>query len=461
MMLRLAGGRSLLVFLSCLLAACSSSSRGSAPTSDAGADAPVSTSDAGGDAAPPADAAADAPPSASDSGDAAPGDAGGDAAPKGDAALYPAFAPDMPVIVNEGGAILSKPEIVTVTWNSDPNAAKYEAFDDAIGGSSYWKSSLAPYGVGAATGGAARHVRITTAPPASMKATQLDTLIADNVAAAPGNGWPARTNQTEYVVYTPAGMTLTDGGPDACNLEAGYHDETSSGSLQHIVYAVVIQSCHDQQNVVEYSTEVASHEIAEAATDPHAESDLAWAYFDSNHLAWDLWQGDQDEIADACEYLDDAFYQEPALNAWVQRLWSNTSWKAGHNPCVPLPSAPYYNVTPLNLQTVTVTTAGSATPVTSKGFRIPVGQQKTLGFGLYSDAPMAPWTVDAVEGDGFTPPSPARLSISLGSTSGANGDIVHVTVGVNSGGKASGILMTVMSTSGGLTHYMPVLIGAY
>lgn len=53
------------------------------------------------------------------------------------------------------------------------------------------------------------------------------------------------------------------------------------------------------------------------------------------------------------------------------------------------------------------------------------------------------------------------VALSLDKTSGANGDIVHATVTVNSGGKASGILMTVMSTSGGLTHYLPVLIGAY
>lgn len=438
--------------LSCLAAACSSSAGGPSATRDAGggtgdahADVMVPRADA---ATPDADALAPPP-------DAAP-----EAAPN-DAAPYPAFKPDMPRIVNSGGALLTRPQIVTVTWSGDPNTAAFEAFGDVLGGSAYWHTTLGPYGIGAATSGAARHVRITSAIPGNLSASQLDTMIADDVSSAPTSGWPADDNQTEYVVYVPQTTRFTDGGQNACNLEEGYHDETSEGSLPHIVYAVVIEGCHAQENVVDFSTETASHEIAEAATDPHAESDLAWAYFDSKHLAWDLWQGDQDEVGDACEYFDDAFYQDTGVKAWVQRLWSNTSGLTGHNPCLPLPARPYFNATPLGLGTVTVTTDNTGTQYTSEGYRIGVGQQKTLRFGLYSDAPLAPWTVGAVEGDDFSTPNRPRLSISLGSTSGSNGDVVDVNVKVNSVGAATGILMTVTSTSGQLTHYMPVLIGAY
>ena len=52
-----------------------------------------------------------------------------------DASVAPAFAPEMPQIMNQGGALLATPTVVTVTWSSDPNRATYEAFGDAIGAS--------------------------------------------------------------------------------------------------------------------------------------------------------------------------------------------------------------------------------------------------------------------------------------------------------------------------------------
>lgn len=124
-------------------------------------------------------------------------------------------------------------------------------------------------------------------------------------------------------------------------------------------------------------------------------------------------------------------------------------------------AAPTADATPLGLQNITVTTGGSRSPQTSKGFRVPVRQQKTLRFGPYSDGPTAPWSVDVVEGDGFYTPTPSRRSIAAGSASGSNGDVLQVGATVSSSGKSTGILMTVMSTAGGVTHYMPVLIGAY
>ncbi len=414
-------------------------------------DQPAAPGDAGSDAS--ADAGPDAP--------SPPADAGADATPPGDAGAYPAFAPDMPRIVDQGGAILSKPEIVTVTWDADPNAATYEAFGDAMGGSSYWSAAVTEYGVGAATSGSSRHVRITSAPPGTMTATALDTLIATQVDGAPGSGWPAATAQSMYVVYVPEATALTDGGQDACNLESGYHDETSKGGNAHIVYAVVVEGCRDKQDVVQFSTEVASHEISETATDPHVQSDLAWTSFDADHYAWELWQGRQDETADACEYYDDAYYQEPALSAWVQRVWSNASGPLGHNPCVPLPTEAYFNATPLGLEDISVTTGKSKTPHATKGLHVPVGQTKTISFGLYSDAPHAAWKVEAVEGDGFASLNNPRLTLSTSKGSGANGDKVDVSVTVNSVGSATGILMTVVSTSNGLSHYMPLLVGAY
>ncbi len=374
-------------------------------------------------------------------------------------AVTPAFAPEMPRVVNDGGAILSKPQLVTVTWTTDPNEGALENFGDAIGSSSYWKQ-VGEYGVGEAT---SAHVEVSDAPASTMTEDELASFVADHVTGAPANGWPVNTAQTAYVIYTPPSMKITSSGTDDCDSTDGYHDETSTKTFAHIVYAVVIEACHDSQDVVSFSTETASHEMIESSTDPHWQSDLAWSGFDSDHLAWDIWQQQQDEIADACEYNSDAVYEETAPFAYgVQRFWSNASAAAGHNPCVRAPTQAYFNTTPLDTEAISVTVSSEKTAANTKGFEIPVGSTKVLRYGFYADGEGGPWTFQVVEGDGFTTPTTPHLKITSDRASGDNGDIANVSVEVDSVGTKTGILMTAISTRGSEPiHYMPVLIGAY
>lgn len=107
---------------------------------------------------------------------------------------YPAFPVDVAQVVDNGGPVLATPVIVTVTWSGDPQAATWAAYDDAIGGSTYWHAINGEYGVGPATGGG--HVSITTPAPSSMSDQDLDVLVSTNV----GNGmWPASTASTTRV----------------------------------------------------------------------------------------------------------------------------------------------------------------------------------------------------------------------------------------------------------------------
>ena len=375
-----------------------------------------------------------------------------------DAEAYPAFTPTgMPQVINQGGATLTMTKIVTVTWTADANAATYDALADAIGASAYWSATTSEYGIGAATSDPSMHVHISTAPPSTMSDTALDTYIADQVGNAPSSGWPVNDAQTMYVVYLPESMELTSSGSNACNSEEGYHDETSSGSIAHIVYAVIDESCHGTEDVVQYSTETSTHEMVESATDPHVESDLAWTGFDADHWAWELWEAQQDELADACEYFPDAYYSDAALsNDWVQRTWSNSKAAAGHNPCVPAAAGPYFNTTPLAVQPVSVTSG--KTTVSSKGYSILVGTTGVIDLGLYSDGPTAPWTVSVVEGDGMTSPTTSHVTITTDATGGSNGDIIHVSI-TTTHTKASGVLVTAVSSATNQpSHYMPLLV---
>jgi hypothetical protein len=388
---------------------------------------------------------------------------GGDAAyPPGDPNKYPSFTPEMAKVVSQGGALLTAPKIVTVTWMGDPNAATYEAFGDAIGTSDYWKA-LSEYGIGAATSGASRHVRIPDAPPTSMTTDLLDSYVAMQVANAATSGWPANDPNTVYMIYLPQQTVLDASDPTAgCDAEQGFHDETGMGAVQHIVYAVTIQQCQaGDATIVASETQTASHELVEAATDPHTQTDLAYVAFDDDHYAFDQWAMQQDEVADACENYDprDIYEQTTAFPYSIQRYWSNASAAAGHNPCVPHPLEPYYNVTPLD--EVPIAINDKSHKLTSKGFEIPVGTTGTVHLGFYSDAPVDDWQMNVFEGDSIDPVTTKHLAISIDKTSGKNGDVATVSITVNSAAASNQdfILVTAVSSAKGQPpRYMPFLI---
>src|SRR5207248_11638159 len=117
---------------------------------------------------------------------------------------------------------------------------------------------------------------------------------------------------------------------------------------KQVSYAIIPQ-CSGGNSTLDESTLSGSHEIGEAALDPHPQSQPGWVGFDDNHLSWEFFQQFQSENGEACEFYKDSFFQstDPALPFAVQRQWSNKSGAAGHDPCVPAPSRPYFNVTPI------------------------------------------------------------------------------------------------------------------
>jgi hypothetical protein len=383
-------------------------------------------------------------------------------APSADAGAYAAFKPDIGRLVNIGGPVLSAPKIVTVVWTSDPNYKTYEKLSDAIGASAFWKTAMTEYGVGPATGGG--HVEIRTPPPDTLDDApgndEIDAFVRAGVSGAPGNGWPVPDAQTLYLVYVPESTTIQYNGQDDCSA-IGYHTETSVGALSHVVYGIVAEGCHGSDSVVEIATETAVHEIAEAASDPHTNTDLAWAGFDADHYAWELFQQRQDENGDACEFYKDSYYVDPELGVYVQRLWSNAAAAAGRDPCVPAPAHAYFNVTPLAQEKITPTSSTGRSR-TTKGFHAPLGASKSFDIGFYSDAPTDDWTVEAIEGDGSKAPSVKHLQLSVDNPSGNNGAKAKVTFKVTSlPSKGNQILVTLVSTGATGKHYFPVLIGAY
>lgn len=395
--------------------------------------------------------------------DAGSSDGGGTAdASASDASTYPAFKPDIGLIVKGPGPVLTAPKIVSVVWTADPAYKTYETFCDSIGKSAYWKTALTEYGVGPAVSGG--HVEITDAPPASFDvATANDEILAfvkKGVQGAPANGWPVPDDQTFYLLFIPQTVAINNNGKDDCANNVGYHVEAAIGAYPHVAYGIVAEKCHDYlPNIVDNTTETASHEIGETATDPHTETDNGWLGFDPDHYAFELWQNQQDETGDACEFYDDSYYEDPELGAWVQRLWSNAAAKAGKNPCLPAPDEAYFNVTPL--ATEPITTTGTTGKVhKTRGFHIPVGTEKTIDVGFYSDRPTADWTLEPMELDGITAPKTSHVSFKVDQPIGNNGKTAKVTISVNAAPAAGTQLLVTLVSSRSKTqqHYFPILI---
>ena len=333
---------------------------------------------------------------------------------------YPAFKPEVGQLTNNGGDVLTHPVIVSITWPGDPGVATLEDFGDKIGATDYWKQNTSEYGVGTASSGAANHVHVATAAPASMSDQELDTFVATNAGAPATSHWPAPTDQTIYIIYLHPSTSLQLGGQDACAQGVGgYHSSTTVNGAE-VAYAIVPRCTRGQTPPVDETTMSASHELGEAATDPHPGPKSGWVGFDDNHLAFEYFQQFQSENGDACEFYREAFYKEQAPFAFaVQRQWSNASAAAGHHPCVPVPAGAYFNTTPLNLEDITIDL--SATPLQgaanakTKGYHVKVGETKTFPIGFYSDADTGgPWTIRAAESNPVLgAPKTSRLKVSV------------------------------------------------
>jgi hypothetical protein len=421
------------------------------------------------------------------------------AAPRGygDASTtYPAFTPDVPLLQSQGGATLASPRFVTVTWPGEPNAAALESFGDDLGPSAYWALTTQEYGVGPGSSGPGAHVRLTEQPINAWSDTALAAWVSDHAANYSTYGFPAPDGNTVYTLYLSTSTSITVQGTDGCQQGiGGYHSSVVVGGTD-VAYAVILQ-CNGA--ALDQATSSASHELVEAATDPHPNDIQGYYGFDSDHLAWDIFQQFQDEVADACEFYYGAsgsFYTAtlPVIeyadagtdgsdggagfdagsllvpdagtaSFSVQRTWSNASATAGHDPYVPVAAGPYYSVTPLNLEAIQLNLSGIGGSSNAKtlGYYIPVGTTRTFAVGYHSDGPTSgPWTLTAREGNPLLGGAQtSHLTISIDNGTGQNGDVAYITVTVNAvDASMHGELLSIMSRlAGGARTFVPILIG--
>ncbi len=223
----------------------------------------------------------------------------------------------VPSLVNHGGPVLEAVEVVTIywgaAWGSGTNATlagQLDQFFDFLLTSSYM-DLLTEYSTATTTirhGRRIQSAHIAGTEPGTV--TPTGRQVTDDQIQQALRGWitagtvSATTANTLYFIYLPPSvLSLMSNGMRSCTDYCGYH-----GAAGNVYYAVIpyadCNGCVFPGNLLDTLTEVSSHELAEAITDPALNT---W---------WD--PGTQNEIGDICNR------QTTRLGGFlVQTEWSN------------------------------------------------------------------------------------------------------------------------------------------
>jgi hypothetical protein len=388
---------------------------------------------------------------------AAPGDGGSpaDGLAADLASPYPAAFPPVPRVVNDnGGAVLTAPLFVPVFFHNFDATTRVKLLDflGKVGATDYWKQTTSEYGVGPAS--VADPVDLSESASGTIASGVIDAWLAAKLNHD-DPAFPAPTDQTIYVLHYPSGVsvTMSNNGTTStsCDAFGAYHGDLrldAGHGYQNVAYAVMPTCARfGSRTGLDAFTASESHELIEAATDPYPRYDPGFSSPDSDHEYWAFLLGGG-EAGDLCAQDPLAFTRFTELPYTVQRSWSNKAALAGHDPCVPaLAGEVYFNAAPVLADTITL-----AGQITLPGVQLAVGQQKSIPIQLWSDGPTSgPWTVMVRDASTLLG-MPASLSLRLDRTSGKNGDVLNLTVKVQSASQLGAGLFMVQSKLGTVTH---------
>ena len=356
----------------------------------------------------------------------------------------------MAQLANLGGPILKTPKIIAITYDADTFRTQIEDLTQKLGASSYWTEVVSEYGVGPATASA---VHITSAPPKTINDTAIQAFLKANIKSGGLLGAPDLN--AIYTMYYPAGTTITQGTgqyeESGCIDFGGYHDEIDVDGTK-VAYAVIPRCASfppapaHSLTGMDFIGVATSHEMTEASTDPHPESEPAYYGTDQNDVIWGLMTGG--ENGDMCANID-AFFTKPAdVGYTVQRLWSNKAAAASHDPCVPAPAEAYFNAAFAPNDSISLADPnGGTAPVATKGVKLAVGQSKTVELDLYSDATTSDWAITA-----FDAGEASVLDLKLDKPTGKAGDKVNLTITLKSRPEGGSVPFVIQSTMNGVNN---------
>jgi hypothetical protein len=361
---------------------------------------------------------------------------------------YPAFMPPEPQAASSGGPTMTAPKIVPIYFPGETLQSEVRTFVGQWLASNAWKQ-LAEYGIGAGT-----LVDDVMWPTPAPSMTTHDEIAASLVAllesSADGgapeggvSGLPQPDANTIYTLYFPATTSIVSGAESNCSGFGGYHDSTTLTNGQPVTYAVIAR-CTALLGTVDSLTQITSHEIIEASSDPLPGTNPAYLAVGAPDQDWSLVIGG--ELCDMAAGATANYMYYPGITHALARCWSNAAAASYHDPLFPALSGqhPYFNAAPVLPETIAATYMGTTQMI--RGVTVGAGKTKTIDVHLFSDMPTDPWIVTAVE---VNPYGGKTLSLSLDQPTGRNGSVLHLTVGVTARDPAGVSLFKLTSTLGG------------
>jgi hypothetical protein len=326
--------------------------------------------------------------------------------------------------------------------DTDPSVtvAQMTAFYQGLGATSEW-GVLKEYGVGVPA--SVSVVPLSENAPSVIDdsgfGSQLEQWLSGKIlsGAVPNNV----QGQTVYAINYPSTTTVTSTGPSgpeaSCQSFNGYHTDMQLDGGGLVAY-VVMPRCPvvpGGLTALQDFTVAASHELMETTTDPYPDYAPAWGNVDQPNLFYDE-ANSGSEIADMCENDPEAALAPQDFPFAIQRIWSNASANAGHDPCVPNYANEVYfgSVAQLNDKASFVYSGlGSQKTYTVNAVHVATGGSGTVKVSLYSDKQdsNAPWTVQLLDYNSQVLGQSQLLSFSPSSLKGKNGDTLEFRVTVN------------------------------
>lgn len=248
---------------------------------------------------------------------------------------------DLPVVVDQGGPVLSSARVQPLSFSGFPYASEMDTFLQRLPSSGYWSEIGAEYAIGPFTALPGKASDAGLPPevgPGQATALLADAFDAGLLGAPDGN--------TIYALFFSSATRVVVGGEVLCGSTGvfGYHAEAVVRGVS--VPMIVVSDCGPSDDPDELSgtdalTAALSHELFESATDPFPDSAPAYFDVDDGHAVWSE-AIDGGELADLCENERPNLITPPDVGYPVQRVWSNAAATAGTGPCIPVPPGEIY-----------------------------------------------------------------------------------------------------------------------
>lgn len=338
-----------------------------------------------------------------------------------------------PLMKNFGGPVIADMKIVTVTFVGDADRDAKRAFDDSIVKSAWWTAVTRGYGINPGTSGG--HVELPDT--VSNKTFDNDTQLVPFIQSLVTNGsLPKPDANTLYAFYFPLSTTISLLGWTSCMQFGAYHDYASfnvNGANVYGAFAIMPDCGYG-------FTEVASHEIIEAATDPRPfttktpPTPFTWYMYD------DAWAGVSGggEVADLCAGQRAAKEGSDV----VARSWVNAAAMVSEDPCQPAVPGKIYFAASVETEVVKGLhdTNGGGPDYESYGFIVMTrSQTRNVNIITFSEKPL-PHDLTLVAGARPRPqtadptvldPIAGGVTSKLSTTKANNG--THLTLAITTG----------------------------